>query len=431
MGKAARRSAAEHQPDGRPAALDVEVSGVNGFDFDITHSILKADPHSAAARPATTRKPRYGESGGESARAGFSAQFRSTGRIADGLKLPRLRSRKIVMWGWSLNISRRGAAAIVLAAGTAILLAPAHVSAQVRSLVAPQSTASAPLMAGTGSPGASIVTPAPLAPAAMPPGAQAVPAVPAGRVALAVAARYGHDAPPISAGLIWRVYAAKPDATGVFRLIKEDRAAAPTFVLPPGSYVVHASLGLASAAKSVQLRAETVREMFDIPAGGMRIEGRVGDVRIPTGQIAFVIYTGSQFDTTERRPIAQNVLTGDVVLLPEGTYNIVSNYGEGNSVVRSDVHIEPAKLTDIVVTHRAAVITLKLVNNSGGEALANTQWTVLTPGGDVIKESIGAFPRLVLAEGDYHVIARNEGKTFQRDFKVITGVDGEVEVLAR
>jgi hypothetical protein len=31
----------------------------------------------------------------------------------------------------------------------------------------------------------------------------------------------------------------------------------------------------------------------------------------------------------------------------------------------------------------------------------------------------------------YHVIARNEGRTFQRDLKVITGVDGEVEVLAR
>jgi hypothetical protein len=265
----------------------------------------------------------------------------------------------------------------------------------------------------------------------VPPVAQTAPIVPAGRVALAVAARYGHDAPLINGGLIWRVYDAKPDPTGAFRLIKEDRAAAPTFVLPPGSYVVHASLGLASAAKSVQLRAEAVHEMFDIPAGGMRLEGRVGDARIPGGQIAFEVYAGSQFDTTDRRPIAQNVMTGDVVLLPEGTYYIVSNYGDGNSVVRSDVHIEPGKLTDIVVTHRAAVITLKLVNNSGGEALANTQWTVLTPGGDVIKESIGAFPRLVLAEGDYHVIARNEGKTFQRDFKVITGVDGEVEVLAR
>jgi hypothetical protein len=269
------------------------------------------------------------------------------------------------------------------------------------------------------------------APSANQPLAQAVPLVPAGRVALTVSARYGRDAPAISGGLIWRVYAAKPDSTGVFRLIKEDRAASPTFVLPPGNYVVHASLGLASAAKAVQLRAETVREVFEIPAGGIRLEGRVGDVRIPGGQISFDIFTGSQFDTTERRPIAQNVLTGDVVLLPEGTYYIVSNYGDGNSVVRSDVHVQPAKLTDIVVTHRAAVITLKLVNDAGGEALANTQWTVLTPGGDVIKESIGAFPRVVLAEGDYHVIARNEGKTYQRDFKVITGVDGEVEVLAR
>jgi hypothetical protein len=301
----------------------------------------------------------------------------------------------------------------------------------MRGLVSPQSSASVPLSTGTGSPGASIVSPAPLAPAAMPPVAQAAPPVPAGRVALVVAARYGHDAAPIGAGLIWRVYAAKPDATGVFRLIKEDHAATPTFVLPPGSYVVHASLGLASAAKPVVLRSETVHEVFDIPAGGVRLEGRVGDVRIPAGQIAFNIYTGSQFEATQRRPIAQNVLTGDVVLLPEGTYNIVSNYGDGNSVVRSDVQIQAAKLTDIVVTHRAAVITLKLVNNSGGEALANTQWTVLTPGGDVIKESIGAFPRIVLAEGDYHVIARNEGRTFQRDFKVITGVDCEVEVLAR
>jgi len=261
--------------------------------------------------------------------------------------------------------------------------------------------------------------------------AQAVSTVPAGRVALAVSARYGRDTPAISGGLIWRVYAAKPDANGVFRLIKEDHAAAPTFVLPPGNYVVHASLGLASAAKAVQLRSESIREIFDIPAGGIRLEGRVGDARIPTGQISFDIFTGSQFDTTERRPIAQNVMTGDVVLLPEGTYYIVSNYGDGNSVVRSDVHVQVAKLTDVVVTHRAAIITLKLVNDPGGEALANTQWTVLTPGGDVIKESIGAFPRVVLAEGDYHVIARNDGKTYQRDFKVITGVDGEVEVLAR
>jgi len=321
----------------------------------------------------------------------------------------------------------------ILVAVAGLSLLPGAAAAQVHSLVGPQSTTAPAPAPGTGSAGATIVAPipSPSVPPAVPPVAQAAPSVPAGNVLLAVAARYGQNAPPISAGLIWRVYAAKPESPGNFRLIKEDRAAAPTFTLPPGNYVVHASLGLASAAKTIQLRADTVREVFDIPAGGIRLEGRVGDVRIPLGQIAFEIFTGSQFDSNQRRPIAQNVQTGDVVLLPEGTYYIVSNYGDGNSVVRSDIHIDAGKLTDIVVTHRAAIKTLKLVNNPGGEALANTQWTVLTPGGDVIKESIGAFPRLVLAEGDYHVIARNEGRTFQRDFKVITGVDGEVEVMAR
>ena len=61
----------------------------------------------------------------------------------------------------------------------------------------------------------------------------------------------------------------------------------------------------------------------------------------------------------------------------------------------------------------------------------NTEWSVLTPGGDVVKESIGAFPKVILAEGEYRAIARNEGRTYERAFKVTTGIDGEIEVMAR
>ena len=213
--------------------------------------------------------------------------------------------------------------------------APIGAYAQTGNLVSPDALGPTSLAPSKTSPGSGLTAPSPSAPFA-----QAVPMVPAGHVALALSARYGRDAPAIAGGLVWRVYAAKPDAGGIYRLIKEEKAAAATFVLPPGNYVVHASLGLASAAKAVQLRSDTVREVFDIPAGGVRLEGRVGDARIPAGQISFEIFNGSQFDTTERRPIAQNVITGDVVLLPQGTYYIVSNYGDGNSVVRSDVHVQ-------------------------------------------------------------------------------------------
>jgi hypothetical protein len=262
-------------------------------------------------------------------------------------------------------------------------------------------------------------------PVAPPPGAPT-----AGQAVLSLTARYGKDLPVINNGLVWRVFSDRPDETGTFKLIREERSATPNIVLPPGSYVVHVALGLVSAVRAVTLRSETDRESFLLPAGGLRIEGRVGASKIPQNQISFAIYKGSQFEVGERASLVPNVAAGDVALLPEGTYYIVSNYGDANSVVRSDIRVQAGKLTDVIITHRAAVITLKLVSDKGGEALANTAWSVITPGGDVIKESIGAFPRVVLSEGEYRAIAKNEGKVYERPFNVVNGVDGEVEVVA-
>lgn len=316
---------------------------------------------------------------------------------------------------------------IAIAAGAAPALAQSGLSAFTAQ------TAPSPSMSGLTAPGAGLAAPgggvAPMPAPALPP--QVAPIVPPGQVALSVHARFGRDLPPITSGLHWRVYNDKPEPNGMFRLVKEDRTANPIFVLPPGGYIVHVAFGHASAVKPVLLRGDNLRESFDIPAGGLRFEGRVGNSRIPASQIAFDIYKGSQFEPGDKRPLVNNVLTGDVVLLPEGIYHIVSNYGDANAVVRSDIRVQTAALNDVTVNHRAAAITLKLVNERGGEALANTQWSVLTPGGDVVKESLGAFPRVILAEGNYRVIARNEGATFESEFKVTAGVDGELEVLAR
>jgi hypothetical protein len=269
--------------------------------------------------------------------------------------------------------------------------------------------------------------------AAAPSGPVAVPALAPttpGQGMLSLSARYGKDLPVISNGLVWRVFSDRPDESGTFKLIREERSATPNIALPPGSYVVHVTLGLVSAVRPVTLKADTDRESFLLPAGGLRIEGRVGSSKIPQNQISFSIFKGSQFEVGERAPLVPAVAAGDVVLLPEGTYYIISNYGDANSVVRSDIRVQASKLTDVVISHRAAVITLKLVSDKGGDALANTAWSVITPAGDVIKESIGAFPRVVLSEGEYRAIAKNEGKVFERPFNVVNGVDGEIEVIA-
>jgi len=300
-------------------------------------------------------------------------------------------------------------AAVPDAPGAAINLAPANVP----SLPAP------------------LTQPPAAAPSAAPPVVAPPIASTPGQGVLSLTARYGKDLPVINNDLVWRVFADRPDETGTFKLLREDRGATPNIVLPPGNYVVHVSLGLVSALRPVTLKAETDRESFILPAGGLRIEGRVGTTKIPQNQLSFAIYKGSQFEVGERASLIPSVAPGDIALLPEGTYYIVSNYGDANSVVRSDIRVQAGKLTDVTITHRAAVITLKLVGEKGGEALANTAWSVITPGGDVIKESIGAFPRVILSEGEYRAIAKNEGKVYERAFNVVNGVDGEVEVVAR
>jgi hypothetical protein len=324
---------------------------------------------------------------------------------------------------------RRVAAAALVAA-----LMPGGVLAQQSRSLMPGGQQFAPSGGGgVIAPAQTLVPAAPAAPPSGPPLAAPSAAIPAGLVGLVVSARYGRDvAQPINSNLLWRVYPVRPDQSGAFHPLKEDRTATPTFALPPGDYVVHVTFGLASAAKTVHLKSDVAREVFEIPAGGLRLEGRVGDVRIPNGQISFEIFPGSQFEPGDKRPLASRVATGDVVVLPAGTYHIVSNYGDSNSVVRSDIRVQTGKLTDVTVTHRAAVIMLKLVSENGGEALANTEWTVLTPGGDEIIHSIGgAFPKVILAEGEYRAVARNDKRSFERTFKVITGVDGEIEVLSR
>ena len=115
------------------------------------------------------------------------------------------------MHGWGLSgVRRRGAwAAVLLSALLAAIEAiPIQAFAQTRNLLPPELTSPVPVAPGTGSPGPTLAPP-PMPQPSSPP--QPVPMIPAGQVALAVSARYGRDAPAISGGLIWRVYAGKAE----------------------------------------------------------------------------------------------------------------------------------------------------------------------------------------------------------------------------
>ena len=237
------------------------------------------------------------------------------------------------------------------------------------------------------------------------------------------------DPAPLKKGLVWRVFADDTAAEKAVLVRKTDEPN-PVITLDPGAYIVHVTWGLASATRRVVVGQTPITEKIMLSAGGLRLAASLGDMRIPKDKLTFSIYVAVGNDP-QGRVIVENVRGDNIIRLPEGQYRIVSNYGDTNATTSADVKVESGKVVDALMRHRAATVTLKLVANPGAEALANTTFSLVTPGGDIIREAIGAFPSMTLAEGDYVVIARNGGRVFTQEFKVKSGVDRDVEVLAR
>lgn len=249
-------------------------------------------------------------------------------------------------------------------------------------------------------------------------------------VPLYLVAKLTDNGKPLSTGLVWRVFGDAPGPDGHLPLVAMSAGGDGEFRLKPGTYLVHAAYGRAGLTRKVVVDREVVTETVVLRAGGLRLEAVSDDDRpLPAAECSFDIFGGE--DANGERPLVLgNVKPGAIVRLPAGTYHIESRYGDINAVMRADIEVHPGKLTDARLHQKAAEVTLKLVSAPGGEALANTQWSVLTPAGDVVTEKVGAFPTVVLAEGQYDVVATNGGKTYTNTVEIESGRDRDVEVLA-
>ncbi|HEY8064170.1 MAG TPA: hypothetical protein VIF40_05505 [Methylosinus sp.] len=250
-----------------------------------------------------------------------------------------------------------------------------------------------------------------------------------------------NDAGAIRSGLVWRIFEDAAQPEGARKLVAESREASFSLPLPDGVYIVHAAFGLAGATRRIVVEGVNLSEKLVLNAGGLKLVDTLGDTQLPAQRLAISLYVPER-GNSEAKLVLANARSGEIVCLPEGAYHVVStlldssqgSQGDNNttnSVVTADLRVPAGKVIEATLRHRAATMTLKLVKTPGGEALANTSFSVLTPGGDVIRELIGAFPSLVLAEGEYVAIARREGKTFQTTFKVTSTQDRDVEILTQ
>lgn len=263
-------------------------------------------------------------------------------------------------------------------------------------------------------------------PKAAPESEQAVETAPVRMVA-----RLTSDGQEIEEGLVWRVFWHPPGDSTRSTQVAIKQEARPTFKLKPGDYIVNATLGRAHITRKITVTgaaAEPTVEEFVLNAGGLRVKALVSGSEAPSNAVSFAVY--SDRDQTDNRKLVLSAARPNLIVrLNAGIYHIVSTYGDCNAVVQSDVTVEAGKLTEATVTHSAAKATFKLVQRAGGEALPDTEWTIQNPQGDEIKESVGALPTHILAPGSYTVVAKSQGRQFQRDITLANGETAQVELV--
>jgi hypothetical protein len=278
-------------------------------------------------------------------------------------------------------------------------------------------------------------TPAP----APPPTTQAIPA---GQGQVRLKALLTDDGQSIDQGLVWRIFADKPsgdktviaaaaDSSGRAKLVATQREASPQLRLPVGDYIVNVGFGRASLTRRLVVKAgDNGQEKFVINAGGLRLNALVGNSETPApNTIAYDIYSDERDQFGQRNKVLSGAKPALIIRLNSGIYHLVSTYGDANAKVELDVTVEPGKLTEATIAHAAGKATFKLVQRAGGDALTDTQWSITTPQGETVKESVGALPTHTLSPGPYIVTAKQGGRAYRREFKVQHGGMTQVEVM--
>lgn len=238
------------------------------------------------------------------------------------------------------------------------------------------------------------------------------------------------DGQQIEQGLVWRVFQTNGQARKS-KLLIESHEASPFLKLPPGEYTVNAAFGRANLTRKITVKAADGPpfEAFVLNAGGLRLSALVNGKPAPPGFVTYSIYADDRDQFENRSAVLTGAKPNLIIRLNSGIYRVVSQYGDANAKIETDVTVEAGKLTETTVTHSGGKATFKLVTRSGGEAMPDTRWTIQTEEGELVKESVGALPTHVLAPGNYEVTASSGGHIFQKAFQIKDGDHVSVEVM--
>lgn len=217
---------------------------------------------------------------------------------------------------------------------------------------------------------------------------------------------------PVKSGVIWRVFAAQPDAGGARKEIRRETAASPVIDLPPGHYFVDASYGLARSAQELTVNSgKTTQATFVLDAGTIRLAAVMNDEQAPLNRVLYQLFDIGHGAKPERKAISRSADGTVVFHVPSGSYNVTAE--QDYARVEQPVSVEPGAISEHTLVMNIGALELKATAAPGGEPLKRMVYRIHRISDrtrkveDEIARTAADHPQFRLPSGEYLVHARH------------------------
>lgn len=238
------------------------------------------------------------------------------------------------------------------------------------------------------------------APPPAPPPAPAPPAPTRGKASFS--AVYAPGVPVEDNDLKWGVYPDVPGQEDLGKPVAYNYRAhwTPSDPIPPGDYIVVASLGAASVQQPVKITGEKQEIVVDLGAAVILPAARESDAApLIATEVAWKLY-----DMTDKE-VGYSYKPEPDFTVPAGSYRLTAQYGDAKGEARFDV--KPGEKPKVVITLGSGTVEAE-VRPSEGEppAIDGVSWKVFAENsGDSLTYSYKGNPVFHLSAGTYRVTA--------------------------
>ena len=219
---------------------------------------------------------------------------------------------------------------------------------------------------------------------------------------------------PVTEGVTFILSQDDPDAPNGRREVARSAAAAPTFMLPSGTYYVNARTPSAEVREQIAIGAgDIVKRAVPLSLAHVKLAATLGGKPAPDGSA--ITYRVIRLDG-ESREIARTIAKAPEFDLSAGRYRLEAALGASNVIAATEIALAAGQTQNITLPLEGGSITFK--RDAGGAAAGEVYWQVQDEKQRTVLRSSQAQPTAVLAPGRYVVSAETSDQPLRNTIEI-------------